>query len=247
VKETVGTKNIYTQVGSFRYDMEIDEFSADISDIDTDIETEILEGIAKKAEKLFELYKKSYNRNSVETIFDNILSTMDVSKVSAYGKLYFIPRYKMERIAYLEELADRINRENLLKTLGVHHSPISVNSIFVINDERQRKNFEQEFYNTVEKEIEYYQERLQHFIESGCKSEAVINRWLKKIEKLQVKKKGYEDIFKKSLDKLNDQFEIIEVQAQELKLRAKDNNGISRGRFASPYSHEQLTITNLAS
>jgi hypothetical protein len=37
---------------------------------------------------------------------------------------------------------------------------------------------EEEFYTTVRKELEMYQERLQHFIQTGAQSRGVIDRWL---------------------------------------------------------------------
>ena len=52
------------------------------------------------------------------------------------------------------------------------------NSIFVVDDERQRQKMTDEFYANYKKDIEFYQERVQHFIDSGCESKAVIKCWL---------------------------------------------------------------------
>ena len=77
----------------------------------------------------------------------------------------------------------------------------------------------EEFYNNYKKDIEFYKERVQHFIDSGCESKAVIMRWMDKINALQQKKKTYEEVLKRQLDDLNSDYAMLQMQASELFVR----------------------------
>ena len=77
-----------------------------------------------------------------------------------------------------------------------------------------------EFYTNYKRDIETYEERIQHFIDNGCSSAAVINRWLKRIEALKAKKATYEQVLKRRLDDLDKDFSLLQMQSQELSLRA---------------------------
>ena len=58
------------------------------------------------------------------------------------------------------------------------------------------------------RDIEAYEECIQHFIDNGCDSTAVIERWLKKIEALKLKKATYEQVLKRQLDDLDRDFAL---------------------------------------
>lgn len=93
------------------------------------------------------------------------------------------------------------------------------NSMFVVDDERQRQKMTDEFYANYKRDIEFYQERIQHFIDSGCESQAVIQRWMQKINALQMKKQTYEQILQRQLDDLNSDYAMLQMQSQELAVR----------------------------
>ena len=61
--------------------------------------------------------------------------------------------------------------------------------MFVVDDERQRQKMTAEFYVNYKRDIEFYQDRIQHFIDNGCESQAVIQRWMDKIGALQKRKR----------------------------------------------------------
>ena len=50
--------------------------------------------------------------------------------------------------------------------------------------------------------------------------QAVISRWLKKIEALQQKKNTYEQVLKRQLDSLDRDFALLQMQSEELSVRA---------------------------
>ena len=93
------------------------------------------------------------------------------------------------------------------------------NSMFVVDDERQRKKMTQEFYANYKRDIEFYKQRVQHFIDSGCESQAIIGRWIQKIQALQTKKKTYEEVLKRQLDALNSDYAMLQMQSEELRIR----------------------------
>ncbi len=71
--------------------------------------------------------------------------------------------------------------------------------------------------------IEAYEERIRHFIDNSCDSAAVIERRLKKIEALKLKKSIYEQVLKRRLDDLDRDFALLQTQSQELSVRAGKN------------------------
>lgn len=91
--------------------------------------------------------------------------------------------------------------------------------MFVVDNERQRQKMADEFYANYKKDIAIYQERVQRFINSGCESKDVIQRWLKKINALQQKKETYEEIMPRRLDDLEQDFRMLQIQGQELAIR----------------------------
>ena len=96
-------------------------------------------------------------------------------------------------------------------------------SMFVADNEKQREKMAAEFYMNYRRDIETYEERIQHFIDNGCDSTAVIERWLKKIEAMKLKKATYEQVLKRKLDDLDRDFALLQMQSQELSVRAGKN------------------------
>ena len=78
----------------------------------------------------------------------------------------------------------------------------------------------EEFYSSVKKEIADYQERTDYLINNGCASPAVLERWVNKISTLE-KKRHYEEILRRELDGLDDEFETLKFLSQELSIRAR--------------------------
>ena len=92
----------------------------------------------------------------------------------------------------------------------------------VMDDEKQRGKMTEEFYVAVKKEIAEYQERADYFIHSGCQSPAVLERWALKIQGLEARKQHYEQVLRRELDGLDDEFSTLKFLGQELQNRAKN-------------------------
>ena len=73
----------------------------------------------------------------------------------------------------------------------------------------------------MKKEIATYQERADYLIKSGSQSPAVMDRWVLKIQALEEKKKHYEDVLRRELDGLDDEFSTLKFLGQELQMRAQ--------------------------
>ncbi len=138
---------------------------------------------------------------------------MQANDISIKGNLFFIPKQYLSLLNLLEDYIEAISKENL------SNSMVHSNSMFVVDDERQRQKMTGEFYANYKKDIEFYQDRIQHFIDSGCESQAVIQRWLQKINALQMKKKTYEEILQRQLDDLNSDYAMLQMQGHELAVR----------------------------
>lgn len=169
----------------------------------------------RRAEELFELYQRCANRRQVETICVNFLRMLESTKLSVNGHLYFVPRHNMEKVDIFEDFVAELSR------LSRNQTHLMANSIYIIDDAKQRQKMTEEFYSAVKKEIAEYQERADYFIKSGCQSPSVMDRWVLKIQSLEGKKQHYEDVLRRELDGLDDDFATLKLLSQELSFRAQ--------------------------
>ena len=212
VKETLNQRtNQYEKLANIFYDRRDNRFGYDNIGFDADIDPL---NYCRRAEELFELYQVCANRRQIETICLSYLRMLEATKVSTTGHLYFIPRQHMDKVdtfeTFIEQLSDMNQNDNAL----------SVNSFYIIDDEKQRSKMAEEFYNAVKKEITEYQERCDYFIKSNCQSPAVMERWVLKVRGLEERKRHYEEILRRELNGLDEEFSTLKLLSQELQVRA---------------------------
>ena len=211
VKETLNSRtNEYKKLANicFDKDNEIVIVENEVYDSDVDVRDYCL-----KAEELYERYCNCYTSDQVDSVIDDMLCRMQANSISIKGNLFFIPKQYLSLLNLLEDYIESLSKENLNTNL-VHS-----NSMFVVDDERQRQKMTDEFYANYKRDIEFYQERIQHFIDNGCDSQAVIQRWMQKINALQMKKHTYEEILQRQLDDLNSDYAMLQMQGQESAVR----------------------------
>lgn len=212
VKETLNQKtNQYEKLANITYDKDDGVFRCDnlVPDDTVDVP-----GCCRRAEELFELYQRCANRKQVETICTNYLRSLEATKVSIAGHMYFVPRTHMEKVDIFEDFL------TLLGGLNRNGTPLTVNSLYVIDDAKQRDKMAEEFYTAVKKEILEYQNKCDYFIKSGSNSPAVMDRWVLKVQALEERKRHYEEVLRQELNGLDDEFSTLKFLAQELQLRA---------------------------
>lgn len=169
----------------------------------------------REAETLFEKYKRCAGRKHIETLTSNLLDTMQAVKINIHGRLYFVPRSHMEQVTLFEDFVEMLNQHNLSK------GELTINSMPVMDSEKQRKKMAGEFYQAVRKEIALYQEKVENLITSDSRSASIMNRWVLKIDALEKKKQEYETILRQDLDQLDDEFATLRMFSQELSRRAR--------------------------
>lgn len=89
----------------------------------------------------------------------------------------------------------------------------------VVDNERQREKMSHEFYVALKKEIETYQERASHLINTRCESPAIMARWVSKICELGEKRRRYEDLFQRQISEVDGEFNTLQGFARELQVR----------------------------
>ena len=224
VKETLGAStNQYTKLANIYLDK--DGRHAGYENVAWDSDVDIYK-YCDKAVELFGLFQTCYGRSHVDTVVEALLEQMNATKISIHGKLYFVPKSHLPLVDVLEDYITELNAHNKNDTEMV------VNSIFVVDDEKQRAKMTAEFYSDYKKSIEFYQERIQRFLENGCDSPTVIDRWMLKVETLKQKKALYEDVLRQELTGLDEEFGVLEMQAQELRYKSK-NAGNFQTRIAA--------------
>ena len=211
VKETLDSRtNNYKKLANIIFDKETETMYYDNEAFDPDVD---VHEYCRRAIETYDRLCNCYTTDQVDSVIQDQLERMQANKISIHGNLYFIPNPHLPSLNILEDYIDAISKYNLNSGL------VMSNSMFVVDDERQRQKMTDEFYANYKRNIEFYQERVQHFIDSGCKSSAVINRWLQKIADLQHKKETYENILKRQLDNLNSDYAMLKMQSEELRVR----------------------------
>lgn len=220
VKETLNSQtNRYEKLANISYDKADNTFRCDNIVIDDAVD---VRGCCRKAEELFELYRHCANRKQIETICANFLRSIEATKLSITGHMYFVPRIHMDKVDTFEDFI------MLLSGLNKNATPLVVNSFYIIDDAKQRDKMTEEFYLAVKKEIAAYQEKCDYLIKSGSQSPAIMERWVTKVQALEQKKQHYEAVLQRELDGLDDEFSVLKFLSQELQVRA---NRIRNQRF----------------
>ena len=220
VKETLNRHtNQYEKLANISYNKADGTFRCDNMVCDDAVD---VPECCRRAEELFELYQCCANRRQIETICGNFLRSLEATKLSVTGHMYFVPRTYMEQVDIFEDFI------TLLSGLNKKATPLVVNSFYIIDDAKQREKMTEEFYLAVKKEIAAYQEKCDYLIKSGSQSTAVMDRWVLKVRALEEKKRHYEGVLQRELDGLDDEFSVLKFLSQELQIRA---NSIRSQRF----------------
>jgi len=181
-----------------------------------------------QAEKLYELYQVCVGRKQIETVLENFVESLMAVKLLAHGKMYFVPREFMHRLEIFEDLIAQLEAAN--KHGSTRRLPMDSNSMFVVNDTKQREKMAAAFYRSVRREIAEYQERASHLIHSGSQSAAIMERWVLRIASLEQKKREYEAILQRELSDIDDDFSSLGHLSLELSIRAR---GIKLAKMAA--------------
>lgn len=217
IKETVQTDtNQYKKLANISFDKTSGVFSYDNLAFDTQVEPL---ACCLQAQELFELYQKCAGRKQIETLAEAFLDSLHAVKVVSHGKLYFVPRDQMEQIALFEDFIELLEKHN--RNTSPTRQPLDSNSMFVVDDARQRDKMAAAFYRSVRREIQQYEERATHLVQTGSQSSAIMERWILRIQGLAQKKKHYEEILQRELTDLDSDFTSLRYLSEELQIRAR--------------------------
>ena len=170
-----------------------------------------------EAQRLFELYQNCAGRRQIETLLENYVDSMQAVKIGR-GHFFFVPRDFAARLQVFEDFVEMLEEHNRLKRPD--RDPLEVNSIYVVDDAKQRKKMTAAFYRSVRREIAEYEERVTHLIQSGSQSPKIMDRWVMRIQGLEEKKRNYENILKRELTDLDEEFTSLRYLSDELRIRA---------------------------
>lgn len=166
---------------------------------------------------LYEKYRRCVNRRQVETVATNMLAEMNAIKIQTHGHMYFVPRSSMPYVSMFEDFIETLDKHTQ------NEGSLVVNSLFVVNDEKQRQKMTSDFYAAIRKEVEMYDESVRHLIDTGCQSVAIMNRWIAKIKALNEKRRMYENLFRDQLNEVNGEFSTLQGLSQELQIRVNSS------------------------
>jgi hypothetical protein len=211
--ETLGQNtNNYHKLANLHYDKKIKLFNYTIEDYNSDLD---IEEYCRKAIELFELYQTCIGKSQIENLTENLLESMESIKMSVHGKLYFVPRKKIDMVDTFEDfimLMDAYNKRD---------GKLTANSFFVADDEKQRGKMAAEFYHSAKQDINFYIEKLETLISKESENPVLLERWVAKVNTLESKKHDYEILLQNELNALDDDYGHLQLLSDELKLRAK--------------------------
>ena len=199
VEETLNeSTNRYRKLANIQLDTDCG--AVYVTDIDYCSDRDI-DAYCDKVKELYELYQNSVTNREVDTVAEKYISSLQAIKVSARGHHYFVPKQYMQHIDVLEDFLEEINSHNLHMPMSSNsRKDISVNSMFVADDEKQRRKMAEEFYVCMAKQIQDYQERIERLIKNGNQSETILSRWLRKVNALENKRREYEVVLKQQIN-----------------------------------------------
>ncbi len=213
VKETLNQRtNQYRKLANIYFDRQ--DHCVGYDDLTDDLDVDALE-VCRHAEELFERYQLCANRKQIETICTNYLRSLEATKVTGNGHNYFVPRHNMAKVDAFEAFIEAVNEINCTDKF------LTANSFFIIDDAKQRDKMTEEFYAAVKKEIVEYQDKADYLIKSGSTSPAVLERWVNRIAGLEEKKRHYENVLRRELDGLDEEFGTLKFLSDELTIRAR--------------------------
>ena len=216
VKETLGSRtNDYKKLANITFSK---DYGVSYCDLVYDEYVDASQH-CREAVELFELYQDCIGRKQVETLLRSFVDSLSAVKLLAHGHMYFIPREHMHRLDVFEDMISQLELNN--QHSNTRRMPMDSNSMFVVNDAKQREKMAAAFYRSVRREIADYQERASYLIRSGSESAAVMERWIAKIESLEQKKHEYESVLKRELNDIDDEFSTLGYLSQELQIRAR--------------------------
>lgn len=220
VEETLyETTNSYKKLANLSLDKTSGELI--LSDVDYSSDRDI-RGYFDKAQDLFQLYQNCIGNRSIETMADKYISGLHATAISARGHHYFVPKAYMHGITLLEDFMELVAKENLFTYANKRDSKyISINSMYVADDEKQRGKMAHEFYRDMGNEIETYQKRILNLIRNGSSSQKILDRWELKIQSLESKKREYEGILKQDLSGIDEEFTMLRDICDQFKFAVK--------------------------
>ena len=212
VKESLGAKsNQYGKLANILFDKSTDTMYYDNVVYDDDVDAV---AYCEKALELYNIYKDCYSTSHVDSVLQAMLEDMQATKLSIKGNLYFVPKVHLDKLEVFEEYVEALAQNNRGSDL------ILANSMYVVDDAKQRQKMADEFKVQYAKDIAFYKERIQHFLDGDNRSTALCERWVRKIDALKQKKETYESVLKKDLANLEQDFALLQLQARELQIRA---------------------------
>ena len=218
VEETLyESTNSYRKLANITLDKTSGEMN--LSDVDYSSDRDI-RGYFERAEQLFKLYQNCIGNRSIETMAEKYIGGMNAIGISARGHHYFVPKAYMHKITLLEDFMELIAPENLFTYSDNRDAKyISINSMYVADDAKQRNKMSREFYQDMNREIEEYQRRIAKLIQNGNSSRKILERWELKIQSLEDKKQEYERILKQDLSGIDEGFTMLKDMCDQFKLR----------------------------
>ena len=213
--------NSYRKLANITLDKSSGEIC--LSDVDVSSQWDIY-GYYDRAVGLFELYRDCIGNSGIETMAEKYVSSLHAIGISARGHHYFVPKEYMEKIDLLEDFMESVARENLFTySDGRNAKYISINSMYVADDEKQRRKMAGEFYIDVGKKIDDYQSRLEHLILSGNTNEKIFSRWELKIRGLEDRKREYEAVLRQDLSGMDEKYNLLKDTCDQFRLRVRNS------------------------
>ena len=172
----------------------------------------------------------------LKPLLENYVDSMQAVKIGR-GHFFFVPR-TLARLQVFEDFVEMLEEHSQLKRPD--RDPLEVNSIYVVDDAKQRKKMTAAFYRSVRRGDCRVRGARHPPDQSGSQSPKIMDRWVMRIQGLEEKKRNYEEYSKKrELTDLDEEFTSLRYLSDELRIRAAGGSASIKRPLKIPGMEEQ--------
>lgn len=169
------------------------------------------------ATERFERYKRCASRKKIETICTNYLHQIQATKLGSTAHIYFVPWTRAKEVERFVGFVRALRRNN------EDGAAFEIYSFPLLKNDEMQRLISAAFCECLLKELQDCTNRVRYLIDSDSRSPVIMERWKRKIEYLERKRKEYEELLHTKMGSLDSAFDQLNALSKELQDRVELN------------------------
>lgn len=206
--------NHYIKLANLCFDQDKQTVSSDnvVDDPRIDVQS-----YCKLAAERFARYKRCASRKKIETICTNYLHQIQATKMGSTAHIYFVPWTRAQETERFVDFVRALRHQNEDGTL------LEIYSFPLMKSDEMQRLISAAFCECLLKELQDCTNRVRYLIDSDSRSPVIMERWKRKIEYLERKRKEYEELLHTKMGSLDAAFNQLNALSKELQDRVELN------------------------